>query len=264
MGLSFSVVIPTHDRLTSLREVLAAVEAQRGAPEFEIIVVDDGSTDGTREWLATHAFSVPAAVLRQEKSGPAAARNAGIAAARGERIAFLGDDTVPEPSWLAEHARAHRERGNSPMLAILGRTRWHRRMRVTPFLDYLNEGGQQFGYGLIRGGEEVPFNFFYTSIFSSRSRSTSAFRSPSGKTPSAATVCTGAGCASSTSLPPSSSTITRPTSRASPLARNAPARPPSSSSNSIPSWARRSALDRKDRRLCRRRRGTAPGCRWRA
>ncbi len=108
-------------------------------------------------------FAVPAAVLRQERSGPAAARNAGVAAARGERIAFLGDDTVPAPSWLAEHARAHRERGDSPLLAVLGRTRWHRRIRVTPFLDYLNEGGQQFGYGLIRGGEEIPFNFFYTS-----------------------------------------------------------------------------------------------------
>jgi GT2 family glycosyltransferase len=166
MGFSFSVVIPTHDRLASLQEVLAAVEAQSGAAELEIVVVDDGSTDGTREWLAAHEFSVPAVVVRQERSGPAAARNAGVAAARGERIAFLGDDTVPAPTWLAEHARAHRERGGSPMLAILGRTRWHHRIRVTPFLDYLNEDGRQFGYGLIRGGEEVPFNFFYTSNLS--------------------------------------------------------------------------------------------------
>lgn len=166
MDRRFSIVIPTRDRLESLREVVAAVEAQRDAPDFELIVVDDGSVDGTLDWLRDHAFSIPSIVLRQDQLGPAAARNAGVAAAGGERIAFLGDDTVPSPTWLASHARAHDERGRDALLAVVGHTRWHRRMRVTPFLDYLNERGLQFGYGLIRNGDEVSFAFFYTSNLS--------------------------------------------------------------------------------------------------
>ncbi|MCZ7649668.1 MAG: glycosyltransferase [Thermoanaerobaculia bacterium] len=82
-----------------------------GAPPFEVVVVDDGSTDGTAEWLAGLRPGYPLIRLRQPNRGPAAARNAGVAAARGARVAFLGDDTVPAAGWLAWHERAWRERG---------------------------------------------------------------------------------------------------------------------------------------------------------
>ncbi len=163
---AFSVVIPTHDRLDVLPEVLDAVEAQRGAPPFEVVVVDDGSTDGTRELLAGRRFAVPARVLCRESAGPAAARNAGVAAASGERVAFLGDDTVPASGWLAAHAAAHERHGGGDDLAVIGYTRWHRRMRTNPFLRYINEYGLQFGYRLIEDPANVPFNFFYTSNLS--------------------------------------------------------------------------------------------------
>jgi len=169
MDDGFSVVIPTYNRIDALPEVLWALEAQAQdpqAPPFEIVVVDDGSVDGTADWLARRRFRVPATVRSQDNRGPAAARNAGVAAASGRRVAFLGDDTVPEPGWLAAHRRAHRERGDRPELAVLGYTGWHRRVAVTPFLRYLNEQGTQFGYGLIEDREEVPFNFFYTSNIS--------------------------------------------------------------------------------------------------
>lgn len=162
----FSVVIPTHDRLDVLLEVLAALGSQAGAPPFEVVVVDDGSTDGTGEWLARFAPAYPLTRLRQENRGPAAARNAGVAAARGERVAFLGDDTVPAPEWLAWHERAWRERGAPPQLAVIGRTDWHHRLRRTPLMEYLNEQGLQFGFALIRDPEQVPFHFFYTSNLS--------------------------------------------------------------------------------------------------
>jgi GT2 family glycosyltransferase len=165
MSVHFSVVIPTFNRLQSLGEVITALEAQRDAPEFEVVVVDDGSTDGTGEWLRSRHLARPLTVLRQDNRGPAAARNAGVAAATGSRVAFLGDDTVPAPSWLAAHARVHRDDGGDG-LAVVGYTRWHHRMRVSPFLDYLNEDGKQFGYGLIEDARELPFDFFYTANLS--------------------------------------------------------------------------------------------------
>lgn len=161
-----SVVIPTYNRLDVLPEVLDALEAQVGAPPFELVVVDDGSKDGTGPWLDARAFRVPARVLHQENSGPARARNRGVGAAQGRWVAFLGDDTVPSPGWLAAHHRAHEARGGGEELAVIGYTRWHPRMRVTPFLDYINEHGLQFGYALIEDPEHVPFNFFYTSNLS--------------------------------------------------------------------------------------------------
>lgn len=166
----FSVVIPTHDRLDVLPEVLAALDRQRGAPGFEVIVVDDGSGDGTGEWLEQwlreRRSEAPAQVLRQENRGPATARNRGVELARGERIAFLGDDTVPEPGWLAAHARAWEMRREEPALGVIGYTCWHPRMRLTPFLRYINDFGLQFGYALIDDPENVPFNFLYTSNLS--------------------------------------------------------------------------------------------------
>jgi glycosyltransferase involved in cell wall biosynthesis len=161
--VEFSVVLPTHNRMDVLPEVLSGLEAQEGAPPFEVIVVDDGSTDGTAAFLGSRPPRIPMRVVRQENRGPAAARNRGVLEARAPRVAFLGDDTVPAPGWLAAHLAAHRRFGSDPRRAVLGYTRWHRRMRRTPFLEYINEYGLQFGYALIEDPDEVPFNFFYTS-----------------------------------------------------------------------------------------------------
>lgn len=162
----YSVVIPSHDRCEVLLEVLAALEGQRGAPEFEVVVVDDGSRDGTCERLRGRQGALPLTVLSQQARGPAAARNRGVAAAQGDWVAFLGDDTVPEPGWLAAHAAARERRGGGEQIAVVGHTGWHARVRRTAFLDYLNDHGLQFGYALIRDPEAVPFNFFYTSNLS--------------------------------------------------------------------------------------------------
>lgn len=160
---TFSIIIPTFNRLDVLPEVLDALEGQKNAPDFEVIVIDDGSTDGTREWLRQRRWKVPHTVESRSNGGPAAARNRGVEIATGDRVAFLGDDTVPSAGWLAAHGRAHRRRDGGAMLAVLGYTGWHSRMRLTPFLRYINDYGLQFGYALIDNAEDVPFNFFYTS-----------------------------------------------------------------------------------------------------
>lgn len=97
-----SVVIPVHGRPLELARVLDALASQTMASRsFEILVCDDGSNDVDRERLeqATRK-ATNARYLRQPKRGPAAARNLGIANARGGIIAFTDSDTIPAPGWL--------------------------------------------------------------------------------------------------------------------------------------------------------------------
>jgi glycosyltransferase involved in cell wall biosynthesis len=98
----FTVVIPTRDRRALLLRCLESLGRQDpAAGEFEVVVVDDGSRDGSAEAAQGRPGPAPPRVLRRaEPGGPGAARNDGAAAAHGEFLAFLDDDTVPRPDWL--------------------------------------------------------------------------------------------------------------------------------------------------------------------
>jgi glycosyltransferase involved in cell wall biosynthesis len=150
-----------------LLRVLDALETQQEAPEFEVIVIDDGSSDDTARVMSERGTKkYPFTFRSQPNAGPGRARNHGVSLATGRYVLFIGDDTVPEPSFLAEHARMHRDADNDPLAACLGYTGWPPGERVTAFMDYINDYGLQFGYKLIHDGEIVPFNFFYTSNIS--------------------------------------------------------------------------------------------------
>jgi glycosyltransferase involved in cell wall biosynthesis len=96
-----SVVLPTRDRLSSLVEALEALRGQREARSFELVVVDDGSVDGTGEFLAGLAAGGAIVHVRGTGRGPAAARNAGIARARGDIIACTDDDCEVPSDWAS-------------------------------------------------------------------------------------------------------------------------------------------------------------------
>jgi GT2 family glycosyltransferase len=162
---TFSVVVPTYRRPDTLFRVLDALGEQISPPDFEVVVVDDGSGDGTFERLGDYRGPYPLRCFSQGNSGPARARNRGVQESRGSIVLFLGDDTVPESQLLSVHARVHAARSDGPV-AVLGYTTWPRERRVSPFLHHINEYGLQFGYGLIDDPESVPFNFFYTSNIS--------------------------------------------------------------------------------------------------
>jgi GT2 family glycosyltransferase len=106
-----SVVIPTRDRAARLAAALAALRAQTLEPDrFEIVVVDDGSTDGTAQVLGGQPDGAPrVASVRLEGRGPAAARNAGWRAARAPLVAFTDDDCEADAGWLEELLEAHAE-----------------------------------------------------------------------------------------------------------------------------------------------------------
>ena len=102
-----SVVIPTYNRVDLLRRVLEALATQTCTDKFEVIVVSDGSTDGTHEFLQSGEAALPIRFLMQQNAGPAAARNRGIEAAFGRIVLFVDDDVVPAPDLLERHLAAH-------------------------------------------------------------------------------------------------------------------------------------------------------------
>jgi peptidoglycan/xylan/chitin deacetylase (PgdA/CDA1 family)/GT2 family glycosyltransferase len=102
------VVIPTFNRRAVLQHTLPTVLAQDVAPEdYEVIVVVDGSADGSAGWLRGLAPPVAFRVLEQPNRGPAAARNAGVAVARGRIVLFLDDDILCSQTTVREHLAAH-------------------------------------------------------------------------------------------------------------------------------------------------------------
>lgn len=106
-----SVVIPTYNRLPILRQCLAALEAQQLAPPlqaYEVVLVDDGSTDATVAWLEgeqDRGRFPHVRLLRQEHGGPAAGRNRGVQACRGDVVVFIDSDLVVTADFLLSHAR---------------------------------------------------------------------------------------------------------------------------------------------------------------
>jgi glycosyltransferase involved in cell wall biosynthesis len=107
--VKLSLVIATKDRAAFLARALASLGAQQAAPQFEAIVVDNGSRDATAELVRGRATSAPFALSLVSVPRPnrGAARNAGIAAATGEIVVFVDDDVWLPPEFLAAHARAH-------------------------------------------------------------------------------------------------------------------------------------------------------------
>ncbi len=103
-----SIIIPTYNRCKQLQRVLAGLEHQTVlAAQFEVIVVSDGSTDGTNDFLKTVSTGLQLKPIFQANSGVAAARNNGLYQASGQLILFLDDDVVPDPQLVAEHLRVH-------------------------------------------------------------------------------------------------------------------------------------------------------------
>ena len=166
----FSVIIPSFNRLQTLERVLEGYELQTSeAPAFEVVVVDDGSTDGTDEFLASQQPSrYRLRFTTQDNGGPALARNRGLELATGDIVLFTGDDVEPVPSLLAEHERAHQAHGN-PLAIVLGSTRWSPDAVQTATMRHIDGiGAQQFSYHFMKDGAEYDFRHFYTSNVSIR------------------------------------------------------------------------------------------------
>ncbi len=164
-----SVIVPTYNRIEKLLKVLGSLETQSlDKTLFEVIVVDDGSTDSTetdlRTFMAKTALHMKYFKQANKKQG--AARNLGLRHAKMPLIVFIGDDIVPSQNFLKEHLSFHQKSNREGKNSLIGYTTWPEDIRTTPFMKYINEYGYQFGYSLIDGNGPLPFNFFYTSNIS--------------------------------------------------------------------------------------------------
>jgi len=105
-----SVVIPTYNRLPILKKCLKALENQTYIDEivdYEIVIVDDGSTDGTKEWMKSNFQYFPHLKLyEQSHGGPALARNLGVEKSKGDLIIFIDSDLVVEKYFLRSHVKS--------------------------------------------------------------------------------------------------------------------------------------------------------------
>jgi len=107
-----SVVIPTYNRKPILEKCLRAMEQQQLPADspvkaYEIVIVDDGSTDGTVSWLQENAVNFPhVRLFEQDHKGPAIARNLGVTEAQGDTIVFIDSDLVVLPDFLHQHGTA--------------------------------------------------------------------------------------------------------------------------------------------------------------
>lgn len=102
----FSVVLPTYNRIDLLQEAIASVHNQT-FQDYELLVVDDGSSDGTTGFLQKHGGNLR--YISSQHSGPGAARNAALAAASGRWVAFLDSDDAWFPWTLATYHAAIEE-----------------------------------------------------------------------------------------------------------------------------------------------------------
>jgi glycosyltransferase involved in cell wall biosynthesis len=111
-----SVVVPTYNRLPRLQRVLDALAAQTyPASRFEVVVVSDGSSDGTDEHLGKRQDPFELVAVSQPNAGPAAARNRGAELAGGSLLLFVDDDVVAAPTLIEQHVASH---DMSPLVVI--------------------------------------------------------------------------------------------------------------------------------------------------
>ena len=162
---AISVVMPCHNRAFDLIRTLRAYDSQVVEQPFEMIAIDDASSDETYELLASYRperFTLR--TVRQETNlGPAAARNRGISLAKAALILFVGDDILPDTHLIRGHLTAHRFHPKKE-IAILGRVLWPADLPVNTLMAHIDGiGAQQFSYHYFQDSQQYDYRHLYTA-----------------------------------------------------------------------------------------------------
>lgn len=157
-----SCILCTYDRVGLLRRVLEAFLGQTlPRSEFEIILVDDGSSEDVGSLAAHYQGLLPLRLIRQRNLGLGAAKNTGVAVARAPIVLFMDDDDAPAPSLLGEHLKAHLAYPRKSM-AVLGHTNLHPEIANRPLMRFVSDVGcYLFSYARIADGAVLDYTWFW-------------------------------------------------------------------------------------------------------
>lgn len=154
MNPNLSIIIPTYNRSAVLIKTLEAYKNQTAVDKIlEILVVDDGSTDGTEEAVGRFSAGCPFPIryLRQDHEGPAKGRNRAIRESKGQLLLMGDDDVIPCVTMVAEHLALHLQY-SALTDAILGHVAWSPELRPTPFMEWLAQDGGMTAYNHMQEG----------------------------------------------------------------------------------------------------------------
>jgi glycosyltransferase involved in cell wall biosynthesis len=156
-----TVSLCTYDRRDVLEECLRALCRQTVPPgTFELVLVDDGSKDGTAEFLQGLELPLPHRLVRQPNGGLASARNTGLALARGEFVLFINDDTIADPGLVEAHLAAHQSLGRPA--CVLGNLRQPPGALENALMRVIEAGDFMFDYARLSPGQVLDGLHFYT------------------------------------------------------------------------------------------------------
>lgn len=149
-----SVVMPTYNALDLLKRTIDSLEKQLPDPKlFQVVVVDDGSTDSTRDWLEEYSGTlILDAVLLTQNTGRAAARNAGIARADRKLILMIDADMEFGPEFVLNHSKSHKTK----MDVVLGKVIYDKNLGCRSYARYIETRGAE----KLLPGEDIPGRYF--------------------------------------------------------------------------------------------------------
>ncbi|MBM4329738.1 MAG: glycosyltransferase [Deltaproteobacteria bacterium] len=157
-----SVIIPTFNRADLLEQSLRSLVKQSlPGQHYEVIVIDDGSQDHTREICNKMQRALPLRYCYQENSGIAAAKNLGIFLSRAPILFFFDDDDVADEELLREHLKTHREHPQEN-IAVLGYTTWLPTLKISRVMHFVTDIGHfLFSYSHLKDGQQLDFTYFW-------------------------------------------------------------------------------------------------------
>jgi GT2 family glycosyltransferase len=164
--LSCSIVIATYNRAASLLDLMRDLSAQRGAGEFDVVVVDDGSRAPVRPQLEAQRFPFRLTVLEQANSGQAVARHRGVGAAQGDVVIIVDDDMALPADFVAGHLDCHRSGAD----VVLGLIRPAEQLEAMPLFERFHAAQLAGFVADMRAGKPIPGAALCTGNVSFRKR----------------------------------------------------------------------------------------------
>ena len=160
--LRLTALLTTYNRAKYLSDVLSSIQSQTcSRDDYELIVVDDGSTDDTASIVQKFREALPVLYIRQDNAGLAAARNHGISVARAPLILMMDDDDIVHPSNFEEHIRSH-EAYPAKEIAVLGLTKLRDDIAADPLMNFATETcAYLFSFRDAREKEFLDFHWFW-------------------------------------------------------------------------------------------------------